>query len=214
MKQLDLRLVFGALLVVAGTLSLLESLNIVRGATVWLWAIVLGVGGLAFLALFVGNREQWWALIPALSLLSVTALLVLTQLTPRGVDVWGGPIILGGIGLSFWLIYLIKRDYWWAIIPGGVLVTLAVVAGLGAADVGVTTGGVFFFGLGLTFVLVGVLPTPHGQMRWAFIPGGLLLVMGVLIVAAAESLFIYLLPVALIALGVFLVFRTFRPQKG
>lgn len=212
MKSFDLRIVFGGLLVVAGVLSLLDALGIIRGAFTWLWAAVLGVGGFAFLALFALNRTQWWALIPGVSLLSITVLLAVTQLTPRGGEQWGGSVVLGGIGLSFWLVYLARREHWWAIIPGGVLITLAVVAGVDNADTRLASGGVFFFGLGLTFLLVALLPNPHGRMHWAFIPGGILLAMGVFITAAAEKWLGYLWPVALIILGLFLVYRTFRPR--
>ncbi len=214
MKSFDLRIVFGGLLVVAGVLSLLDALGIIRGAFTWLWAAVLGVGGFAFLALFALNRAQWWALIPGMSLLSITALLAVTQLTPRGGEQWGGAVVLGGIGLSFWLVYLARREHWWAIIPGGVLITLAVVAGIDNADTRLASGGVFFFGLGLTFLLVALLPNPHGRMYWAFIPGGILLAMGVFITAAAEKWLGYLWPVALIILGLFLVYRTFRPRSS
>jgi len=78
----------------------------------------------------------------------------------------------------------------------------------------VETGGIFFIGLGLTFALVGLLPAPRGRMRWAFIPALVLLVMGLLIFAAAEQFINYLWPVALILVGLYLVFRTFRPRPS
>ena len=33
---------------------------------------------------------------------------------------WGGALFLGSIGLAFWVIYFVRRDFWWAVIPGGV----------------------------------------------------------------------------------------------
>ena len=45
-------------------------------------------------------------------------------------------MFLGTIGLSFWVIYLTRRDFWWAVIPGGALMTLALVAGARAHGTG------------------------------------------------------------------------------
>lgn len=75
---------------------------------------------------------------------------------------------------------------------------------------GFETGGIFFLGLGLTFLLVAIIPTPEGQMRWALIPAVILLVMGLLLTAALTQLINFIWPLALILLGLFLVLRAFR----
>ncbi len=213
MKRIDIRILWGTLLILAGVLYLLQNIGLVPGALALFWAIILGVAGISFLALFAYNRAQWWALIPGWSLVSLAALIALGQTLPEAADQWGGSIFLGGIGLSFWLIYLVNRVHWWPIIPGGVLVTLAVVAGVQPLVGSTATGGIFFLGLGLTFALVGLLPEPEGRMRWPFIPASILIVMSLLIFAAAERLINYIWPAALIAIGVYLVFRTFRPRQ-
>lgn len=97
---------------------------------------------------------------------------------------------------------------WWAIIPGGVMLTLALIAGLASVLEGIETGGVFFLGLGLTFGLLSFVPTPQGRMKWALIPAAVLLVMGLLLGAAASPFLNYLWPVALILLGLYHIFRT------
>jgi len=78
----------------------------------------------------------------------------------------------------------------------------------------VETGGVFMLGLGLTFLLVAVLPNERRQMKWAFIPAGILGLLGLFIMAAAEELLKIIGPVALIALGAWLLFRYFRPRPA
>ena len=110
--------------------------------------------------------------------------------------------MLGGIGLSFLLIYLLDHNNWWAIIPFGVLETLAVVAGLGSVIPGVATGGIFFLGLGLTFALVAILPSLHGSMWWAWIPAGVLTGMGLLFVVISGQTIGFVLPAALILVGI------------
>jgi hypothetical protein len=34
-------------------------------------------------------------------------------------------LVVGGIGFAFWAIYFVKREHWWAIIPGSVMLTIA-----------------------------------------------------------------------------------------
>jgi hypothetical protein len=117
------------------------------------------------------------------------------------------------IGLAFWIVYFTNREYWWAVIPGGTLVTLGLVAGATSIWGGVELGGLFFVGLGLTFLLVAVLPTPQGQMKWAYIPAVVLLAMGALIWLAATSLLQYLWPLALIAAGGYLLWRAYGKRR-
>lgn len=213
LKRLDPRLIGGTLLIVGGILFLLENLGYLPGGNLF-WGAVFGVGALAFLWTFITDRAQWWALIPACALLGLTIVLLLDAFAPALEDELGGSVFLGLIGLSFWVIYLSNRAFWWAVIPGGVLLTLATVAGIDSAlkeTPDALSGGVFFAGIGLTFVLLGFLPTPQGQLRWAFIPGGILLVMGLLVALAAASLINYVWPIALIVLGLVLVWRAVRP---
>ena len=79
---------------------------------------------------------------------------------------------------------------------------------------GFETGGLFFIGMGLTFGLVGIVPTPDGRMSWAFIPAVILLVMGLLVAAAATSLINYAWPLVIIVIGLFLLLRTFVYKRS
>jgi hypothetical protein len=156
------------------------------------------------------DRGAWWALIPGLTMLGLSGLLTLGEINPALGERWGGSLFLGAIGLSFWLIYLRDRNFWWAVIPGGVLLTLAVVAGLDNLNLPIETGGIFFIGLGLTFLLVAVIPSQGVQLRWAFFPAVVLLAMGVLIGVGFERAINYLWPLALILGGGVLLWRTLR----
>jgi len=161
-----------------------------------------------FLYIFFSDRTQWWTVIPGVTLLGLMVLVVADQFFPSFENIWGGSIFLGGIALSFWLVYLVNREAWWAIIPAGVLSTLAAVAVLD--EFMDDAGWIFFIGLGLTFILVGVLPTSQGQMTWAFIPGGILLLLGLFTATPLYSVINYVWPVALILLGGYFVVRNFR----
>ena len=206
MKWLKVHIIGGVLLIAAGILFLLQNFGVLAiGA--YVWPILFGSGGLVFLYVFLTSRANWWAIIPGLVLLSLAAVSVLDQFAPQVGENWGGAIFLGGIGLAFWMIYFVKREHWWAVIPGGVLFTLALVAGLSSVLAGVEVSGVFFLGLGLTFALLAFLPTPEGRMKWPLIPAGVLLVLGLLIAAAATEIINYLWPAALILAGGYLLFR-------
>ncbi len=203
-KLLESRIFWGLLLVVGGVLFLLENLGIFKLGSLF-WAILMAAGGIFFLALVQRSRDNWWALIPAFALIGLALSVGLELFYPDAADVVGGGLVLAGLALGFWAIYLFTRQ-WWAIIPGGVLVTLAGMAMLDKIYPGVQGSGFFFIGIGLTFVLVAILPA-DGDMRWAWIPAGILIVMGLLLLAALGDMMAYLWPAALILLGLGLIYR-------
>lgn len=211
MKRLDVRIVGGILLIVAGILALLQTWGIFPVAISIFWAFLFGAGGVAFLFMFLTRRDHWWPLIPGFTLLGLAATIVLDQFAPQMEDAWSGVIFLGMIGLAFWAIYFTNREHWWAIIPGGALLTLALVAAISPAAGEVETGGAFFLGLGLTFGLLAFLPTPQGRIKWAGIPAGALLALGLLVIAASATVLDYFWPAALILIGLYLVLRAFLP---
>lgn len=212
MKRLESRVLLGVLLIAAGVLFLLQSLGVIR-VTVLLWPILLGIASLAFLYVFLSAPQtNWWAAIPGFVLLGIAVTAALSEIAPAVGEVLSGPLVLGSIALPFWLVYVVNREHWWAVIPGGVLLTLALVAGLSSLVEGAEMGGVFFLGLGLTFALLAVLPTPEGRLVWPIIPAVVLLLMGVLITAAAVELMNYVWPVLLVLGGLYLLYRGLRTR--
>ncbi len=121
----------------------------------------------------------------------------------------GGAIFLGGIGLAFLIVYFTERtERWWALIPAGVLGTLAGVT-IAAERFGeFQTTGFFFFGLAITFLLVALL----AGMRWAYWPALALGVMGLLGIASLLEFANYLWAAVLIAAGGFMIFRYFTKR--
>ena len=207
MKKDQSNLIWGGILILAGILFLLQEMNILGNAFQYLWLILMAAGAAVFLWIFFAKKELWWAIIPGLTLLglSFSGLESLLNILPG--SNWSGAVFLGCIGLAFWLVYLRRQDQWWAIIPGGVLVTLAAVAGfenlLGESEV------IFFLGLAGTFALVGILPS-QVDTRWAFIPAAILAVLGVALFAPFRSAMLIIWPGALIVLGVYILFRNWK----
>jgi len=208
MKRFDHRILWGSLLILAGVLFMLQNLKIIPSAWGIIWGLFFGLAGGVFLYAFMTDRTQWWPVIPGITLLGLMVLVLADQFFPNFENMWGGSIFLGGIGLSFWVVYLVNREAWWAVIPAGVLTTLATIAILDSfvAD----SEWVFFIGLGLTFALVGILPTSQGRMTWAFIPAGVLLLLGLFTATPLVPLINYLWPVAIILLGGYFIVRNIR----
>ncbi len=212
MKRFDAGVLIGFVLVGAGALLLLQSLSVITFAWDTIWGFLFAVGGLAFLWAYASNRQRWWALIPGFVLLGLGGLLGLQAIAPRLAEGWGGAIFLAGISAGFWAIFAVRREFWWAVIPAGVLLTLAAVAGFSQVFSGAGTGGLFFLGLGATFGLVYLLPTPEGRMKWALIPAAVLIVFGALLAASEAQVIRYVGPAVLLVAGIYLVFRALRRQ--
>lgn len=176
-----------------------------------IWPALLAGGGLIFLFSFVSSRSNWWAAIPGSVLFSIGVTAALPWVAPGLEGRLGGPIVLAGISLGFWLVYLRVPVNWWAIIPAGVMLTLASMT-LMSSENSLEAAGVFFIGLGLTFALVALLPGSALRMAWPWIPAGVLLIMGFLFISSAANLASYVLPVALILGGLVLVVRAFRQR--
>jgi hypothetical protein len=206
-KTLSSRWFWGLVLIIGGVLLLLDTFGIFKGGAL-LWTILSAIVGVLFLSVYITNHIHWWALIPGVIFLAIAALIGSTSFLPGfSTSSLPGTVILGGIGLSFLLVYLVEHKNWWAIIPAGVMGTLAVVAALDPVTTGDVSGGIFLLGLGLTFGLVAVLPNSIGQMRWAWIPAGILGIIGLLLLLAAGTYINYVWPAILILGGLLLIVR-------
>lgn len=205
-KWFGSRYLWGSLLILLGLVFLVQNVFGYQVGSV-IWASLLGVAGGVFLYLYWGDRTHWWALIPGFTLLAIAVAILLDSFMPSLGGQISGVIALGGIGIGFLAVFLINRQQWWAMIPAGVMLTLMVISGLESFLDGVAIGGVFMIGLGLTFALVAFLPVSEGNLRWALIPGGILIIIGLVIIAAAEALFGVIIPLLLILIGLIVIIR-------
>jgi len=170
MKRMNI--VWGILLIGIGVITLMQTMGVIAGGLGYVWAFVFAAVGATFLWTFITDRSRWWALIPAFVLFSLAATAFMQSALPETSSRWTGAVFMGGLSLSFWAVYFVRRDYWWAIIPGGVLLTIAVVAAMPGSES--VSGGIFFLGLALTFALVFLLT----RMMWAIIPAAILALIG------------------------------------
>jgi hypothetical protein len=203
-RQTGNNALWGILLICAGLFFLLQNMGWFGNLSDLIWTALFGLGGLFFIYLFLSRyEEQWWAAIPGFTLLGLAAVVFLDNFGPAFVEPLTGSLFLGSIALGFIMIYLTNAHMWWALIPGGVLTTLAIVSGIDELPIrGFDSGGVLFLGLGLTFLVLGLLSQrTHERLSWAFIPATVLIVMGILIGANWMFMMNVLWPLVLIAVG-------------
>lgn len=148
--------------------------------------------------------------IVGLVLIGVGAVLLVTMATDLG-----GELVLVVLGLGFLIAYVSSTLYG-LLIPGAILTGLAigvVAVGQGAPD------GAVVLGLGLGFAAIALidrLRTPgRAGWWWPLIPGGILIVTSLPSLTGLPELGPYLLPVALVVVGVLLLRRPRRrPVAG
>jgi hypothetical protein len=204
-------IVGGLLLVALGVLLFLNNLNVINLDWSLLVGPVFALGGLVFLFVFFFDRKNWWALIPAFTLIGLGVINLLDTLKVPLAETLSEAILFFAIGLSFWLIYIINSSNWWAIIPGGVLWSLA--AGTLLPEETWLSRGVFFLGLGLTFLLVYLLPKAEGRMKWTLYPAAALFLVGLLASIGASNWIKFIWPVTLLAAGIVLLFSAIRKKS-
>jgi hypothetical protein len=102
---------------IAGLVALL-TLNVLQDAVVATY--VLTAIALPFLYVFLRDRAQWWALIPAYVLLVIG---VMVGLIEGGIlsDLLIPAYVMFAIAIPFLGVYARNTQHWWALIPGGVL---------------------------------------------------------------------------------------------
>ncbi|MFL7791223.1 MAG: hypothetical protein AB8I69_03710 [Anaerolineae bacterium] len=81
---------------------------------------ILSIIALPFLVVFLYNRGNWWALIPAYVLLVIGVMVALIDLQVLS-DLLIPAYVLLAIALPFFVVFVRNPKHWWALIPGGIL---------------------------------------------------------------------------------------------
>jgi hypothetical protein len=176
-----------------------------------LGALMMYAVAFPFLLVYLLNRSQRWALIPALATGAIGTLSLLNT-----ANTWVSAIIILVISVPFFFVYFTRPRHWWALIPAGILASIGVNALLSNPVFGKFSetsipGAVLFLGWAITFHALWrrreTLPT-----AWAQIPALIALIVAtVLLVVSAFS------EIGLIALlfigGAALIFLGLRPKK-
>lgn len=174
--------IWAVVLILGGAFLLGQNLGLLGELSASVWSVALAGLGVLFLLNFVTAAEQWWSLIPGCILLGLgIAIFVLERGSAPGE--LGGGLILFSIGLPFLLIYVTqaargRKDFWWALIPGGILTVLAGVVVLSLRAPGEIVGALVLWGIALPFLVVYL--SNRREHWWALIPGGVMLMVGLM----------------------------------
>jgi len=205
---------WGVLLVALGAFFLLQVTGIFGILTSLFWSVAFAAAGAVFLYVFLtALHTRWWAAIPGFTLLGLAAMIFYDRFAPPFFSDIGAAVFLASIGAGFVAIFFTNREQWWAVIPGGTLLSVAGVVLVTQADIGfLNPASVLFIGLGLTFGLLGLMSTYlNTNLRWAYIPAAILLVMGTVIFTPFAGALGWIWPLAFVGGGAYLILR--RPQS-
>jgi hypothetical protein len=104
MTKINLRLIFGAFLIIVGVILLLENLGLFELGSL-VWTGILTVLASCFVVIYFRNHRLWWVWIPAVTLLSFAVQFALQDLAPAFERQYGEAIVLAGVALSFLTAY-------------------------------------------------------------------------------------------------------------
>ncbi len=187
MKRLSAALIWGIFLLVAGLFLQLKGLGLFGAWGDLIWGALFAAAGIGFLVWLVIDLARWWRAIPGFTLLGVGVLLIL-QSQGLQMEAWSSPLVLFGMALGFWAVLLIRREHWWAVIPAGILTVLSILLRFWADLPDSSRLAVLFGGIGLVFVLLYAIRFGQQDTRWAAIPAGALLLLGLVTVMQTLSL--------------------------
>ncbi len=198
----------------AGLTTLLATLGAPGEVAAALLFICLGG---AFAGIYLLDRRlNWWAIIPGGAMAALALGLLLAGLA--GGEAFAVVFFLG-LGVVFIALYFApiagRRRNWWAIIPAGALLSLALVVLFSSVGDGSLAGSMLFLGLGATFGVLYLMRGPEQHTGWAWIPAAALLVFGafILFVSGAVAYGGIFWSLVLIILGLFLIYRQMRSPR-
>lgn len=196
-----LALVWGGFFILAGVLLLVDT---VIDVSVWIWVILLLATGLVALGFYWTDRTDWAMLIPAYVLLAIALLLILIELDILRDDAVA-VYVLAAIAVAFLVVYFRNRAQWWPLIPAYVMLVVAGMIGLLALGVlnDLLVPAYVLLAIAIPFFVVYAL---NRRNWWALIPGGILALIG-LGFLVAEAAIVWIAPVVLLGLGIYLLAR-------
>lgn len=201
----------GGILTSVGFMPLAESVLVDDAAAgIMLYGIALSFG----LVFLFNRRRNWWALVPAGVLLFAGTFPLLDSLAVSEEII--GMFASLFIGLIFLSAFLFWRNNWWALIPAGLFVSAGLTAGASTLRLipelmERVPPAIFFGGLALTFLAIWLQRLQ--QNAWARYPAAGLAVAAVVVLIFGEATGTFIGPLALLALGIWLLFRAVRPRS-
>jgi len=174
--------------------------------TAWIWVVVLAAAGCGVFLIYLTDPSEWGMLIPAYVLWAVSGLVALIELNILK-DEWIALYVLSVIALPFLVGFLRDQNRWGLLIPAYVLLAVGLMVALIGARVldDLLVPAYVMFAIAIPFLVVYLRNRANW---WALIPAGIMSVIG-LAFLIAESVVEYILPVAVILAGIWILVRQF-----
>jgi hypothetical protein len=192
----------GPLLIGVGVVVLIFNSNLLGTLPSLIWLVLLF--GVAVALWVVGVIPHW------VRIVGVAVLYILAMSTSGDL---AGVAALGFPAAAFAVIYLLRpKRNWWAIIPGGVLASIALLVLFEEIFPGWDGAAIMFLGFAATFTTLYLLPALRGGKRWALYPaiGSIILTVLTNDPSGDGS---FLLPLLLIGAGVAILLWWRRSNK-
>lgn len=181
MKNKRSNLIWGIALILFGGLYLLENLGLIPEFAPAVWGLIFAGASLVFLAIYLTSGwHEWGWLFPIFIAAGLAAVIFLTE-TDLGEE-WIGALFMGTVAAPFWVVYLIDRKNWWALIPGWVLAVITAVILLSQLVAGDLIGILVLWGIGLPFFFVY---WRKPDQWWAVIPAGVMTTLGFIVLLSS-----------------------------
>lgn len=159
---------------------------------------------------------SWRAILGVLLILfgSVALLQALDVITLQGdISAWimAAIFILGGL-IFLYVLLQAPQTNWWAIIPAGIMVSIALLVGLSFLP-GFDSPWLMFFGFAATFGAVALYTRQSNErFHWAWIPALVFVILGGLMGLNQFEMLKFILPLAMLVGGGFFVWRSLKAQ--
>ncbi len=167
-------------------------------------SVVLTIVAAPFVYVYFQNKNNWWALIPAYSLLSIALIIMLTNINIIG-EAFVAPLILFSIAIPFLYVYFKNKENWWALIPAYTMFVIGAMVGLIELNIleDLIVPAYILSAISLPFFVVYFR---NNENWWALIPGGVLgfLALGFMLSAPIGNIII---PLVLIVAGVYFLLK-------
>ena len=169
-------LFWGVLLIGGGLLALAEQMGYIDTFSPLMWIIVFAaISLLALVSYVLTGFKQWGLLFPAGVFGGLAMIIALSEANVDSAAV-ASPLFFGLL-IPFLAAYLTDRAHnWWALIPGGVMLFLALVTLLVDSTGGEWVGALFLFMIALSFFVVYM---NNRTRTWALLVAYILAVLGI-----------------------------------
>ncbi|NIA30492.1 MAG: hypothetical protein GWP06_11350 [Actinobacteria bacterium] len=215
MTEKNKNMLIGILIIFIGILALLINMNVIPNAQDFVGGMFFLIVAYLFYRLYQKKRV-WWPLLLALFFACIGVVLVIQNFVYVPDNIIGAAFFWCG-AVVFAYLYVKNKRRWWALLSAGTCVTLGTIVLIDAFHLlsGDQDGVVFFLGLGLSFMLLYLQRNSENKLDWAIYPGAASLLLALFLYFQNVDWMSgdYFLPIVLILVGGFLIFRASRRPK-